>query len=248
MPIDVPVNTITPISQQEVTVEVEGLLDQISGIETDITAGVKGAKEKKAKVISKVNALFPSIAEPSNIPGKITPIPSSQVPKPQKISKSITSFSPIFAAVLEVETKGLTNRFIRTKTQPKDPVTGKILGSNAYGPMQITIGLINDLATRKPDLFDNDDMAFIEQMRAQAKKFNEFGGTGLNDRYDYGGEGDLNTPTARKSYFKLSEKIWKEKIGNETDPDQIAAIWHGSTDDKLNKRYADKLRKELVRK
>ncbi len=163
----------------------------------------------------------------------------------EQVSAPAAVASPIMDAVVQVETGGQKDPFIRTKSIPKE-------GSTAYGPLQVT----KTLATKakEMDIFDEEEQAYLDRFIAQADKFNKYGtnparpdeGTkdkeGYDARFDYGGAGELTSEADRAMYMQVMTKLFNEVIGDDQNPESIAKKWHGGKDEAKIADYAAKLR------
>jgi hypothetical protein len=146
---------------------------------------------------------------------------------------------PKIRAVAQVETGSEADPFIRTRFNP-------LGGSTAYGPLQVTTTLAKDMMNRKADKFTPEEIAYLDRFIKQGFMFNKFGGepdkAGFDPKYDYGGEGDLISDVDRNLYWQVFEKVFDEVVDESAGADEIAEKWHGGSDSKLKKEYADRLR------
>ena len=145
----------------------------------------------------------------------------------------------LYQAINAAEFRGLSkfrDAFIRTRHSPKG-------GSTAYGPLQITTGLMrsarDQLSLTKPESRYVD--RFIEQGEKFIKYGNEPDRTGYEEKYDYGGEGDLTSRADRRLYEQVGKKlislIWKQ---SDEDMRKFLSAWRfgGSKDvEKADKKY-----------
>ena len=129
----------------------------------------------------------------------------------------------MFGRIQQAETGGIDDPFIRTRFAPPE-------GSSAYGPVQITKGLAEGFKRNHPDLFDAEEMAYIDRFIEPGKKFLKYGNkTDLPPelkKYDYGGEGDLTSPQDREMYQRVATKMinfYWEKFGG--DAERVGNAW-----------------------
>ena len=118
----------------------------------------------------------------------------------------------LYEAVNAAEFRGLSrfgDEFIRTRHSPKG-------GSTAYGPLQITTGLMR--SAREQLSLTKSESRYVDRFIAQGEKFIKFGNepdrTGYEKRYDYGGKGDLTSKADKKLYEQVGKKllslVWKQ--------------------------------------
>jgi len=162
---------------------------------------------------------------------------------PDDAGKAVVN--PQMAAVVQVETGGEKNPWIRTKSIPEK-------GSTAYGPLQVTKGLAEKFLKDKD--FTPEETKYLKRFVAQADKFNKYGDNpvrpdekvkekeGYDPRYDYGGEGELTSEADKAMYWQVMTKVFNKVIGDETDPEVIAKKWHGGEDEAKIADYVAKLR------
>ncbi len=153
---------------------------------------------------------------------------------PQEISEQA---SPgLYDAVFSAEFRSRRDQktpFIRTRFAPPE-------GSSAYGPLQITKGLMVN-AMDQLDLTEKEE-DYVDRFIEQADKFLKFGKEpdkeGYRERYDYGGEGDLTSLEDRRLYRSVGKKllnlVWDQSGG---DSDKFIKAW----------RYGPGSEKEVAR-
>jgi len=130
----------------------------------------------------------------------------------------------MFGRIQQAETGGLGDPFIRTMYRDAPG------GSSAYGPVQITKGLAEGFKRNHADLFDADEIAYLDRFIEQGKKFLKYGNqknlpTDLR-KYDYGGEGDLTSPEDKEMYQRVATKMinyYWEKYGG--DAEKVGNAW-----------------------
>ena len=135
--------------------------------------------------------------------------------------------SNMYDAVANAETGGESNKWIRTKVQPKG-------GSTAYGPTQLTRKLSNDYLTRFPNLWDRGEKAYLGRFDEQGKKFVRYGKEpnrkGYEPRFDYGGSGSLTNDTNKAMYRVIAQKIMNKKMQENNDNVyQALKSWRGKS-------------------
>lgn len=148
-----------------------------------------------------------------------------------------------------IETGGVSNPYIRTKAVGT--------GSSAYGPWQITKGLLESTLKNKPDFFDDKERAVIEDLITRQKVALMVGGSdrakyaaggmkmaqgaawakryGFADvdsflnAFDYGGDFGLSQNSDfQLAYEGIAHKLLVDQL-NETGGDALEAAsrWHG---------------------
>ena len=151
-----------------------------------------------------------------------------------------------YVALAHAETGSFDNPWIRTTHKPA-------LGSTAYGPLQITAGLVEDFLKRYPELFDEEMQEYVKRYLAQAIEFNRHGYARNADRpadhdprYDYGGEGHLgHLERDRLLYEKMAKSLLQKIIDeNGGDTDKIIRRWRGVSESS-DPSYYDKVRSKL---
>jgi len=103
--------------------------------------------------------------------------------------------------------------FIRTRHAPKG-------GSSAYGPLQITTGLMESAESQLT--LTKKEKEYVRRFIDQGKKFLKFGNEpdqeGYEKKYDYGGEGDLTTKSDKRLYERVGKKllrlVWDQSGGD----------------------------------
>ena len=107
--------------------------------------------------------------------------------------------------------------FIRTNHAPKE-------GSSAYGPVQMTRDLVEDMVNNKhitvPDDLKDYTKRFIQQGNNFLKYGKEPNKPGYHKRYEYGEAGDLTSEQDKKDYKRLAKLIIKyhyDLVGGDTD-------------------------------
>jgi hypothetical protein len=148
-----------------------------------------------------------------------------------------TAEDRLFDAFAEAETGGIADPFIRTKV---DDAVG---GSTAYGPVQITTGLMKGYKDNHSDLFTEDELTYIDSFLEQGALFNKFGNEpdkeGYDKKFDYGGSGTLTSESDKELYNSVARKMLKQHHeDSKQDLDKTIKNWRfgsssskGRTDD-----------------
>jgi hypothetical protein len=122
-----------------------------------------------------------------------------------KVSNEMDQTDKLYSAFKNAETRGLegSDAFIRTKANLAPG------GSSAYGPVQITGTLVQDMMDRGviPDDLKDYSNRFLDQSKLFLKYGNEKELEGYDPKYDYGGSGHLTTPQDQEDYSKLAKVI-----------------------------------------
>ena len=108
--------------------------------------------------------------------------------------------------ITAIETGALDETFIRTQ------VNGS--GSSAYGPVQITRGLIAGYLKNKPKLFSDKDKEAMNELAERQRIALKVGGSDL-PKYSRGGS----------EYAQA--RVWSKRYGYETTEDFLAAFDYG---------------------
>ena len=158
-------------------------------------------------------------------------------------------------AIRQVETGGLADPWIRTK------MSGT--GSSAYGPYQVTKGLIDGALKDESYGFDGEEKTILRKLSRQQKESLRIGGSDRSryegklsrehlDRFDYGGSFDF-TDAEKIILLRAQEKMLKKNLlDSGGDYDEAARRWHGgmawdkksdaNPDPAAHVAYADKVR------
>ena len=141
--------------------------------------------------------------------------------------------SILYRAIEQAETGSQSNPWIRTKYQPAG-------GSTAYGPVQITKGLI-ETAISNHGSFYSKHKKYIDKFLKQGENFAKYGGKDMVkgfERYDYGGEGDLTSSKDKSDYTKMAYDLIKI-IFEDSKGDLLKFIedWRGVSYDKDPRYY-----------
>jgi len=122
--------------------------------------------------------------------------------------------SRLYRAIEKAETGSFSNKWVRTTFATK-------AGSSAYGPVQITKTLVEDIAKRYPK-FNSKHKNYIDKFIKQGELFLRYGKEpnkkGYDKKYEYGGSGDLTSSKDKKEYTKMAydlmQILMKEKKYN----------------------------------
>lgn len=113
-------------------------------------------------------------------------------------------------AIAHAETGSMSNPWIRTKVRNAPG------GSTAYGEVQMTRGMANDYRTRKANLFNPGELAYLKRYNDQGALFNrhgnERGKPWYNPQYDYGGTGHMTNDVDKTYYRTTTRKILEDKL------------------------------------
>ena len=147
-----------------------------------------------------------------NLAGMTTLQAKDSKPK-LEITVNKNDASKLYRAIAEAETGSFSKKWIRTTSMPS-------AGSSAYGPVQITKTLVEDIASRYPK-FKNSNKEYIDKFIKQGELFLKYGGKDMVkgfEKYDYGKSGDLTSQQDRIDYTKMAydlmQIILKEKKYN----------------------------------
>ena len=138
----------------------------------------------------------------------------------------------LYKMLEKAETGGEDDPWIRTNVNPRDDIeTGKIIGSSAYGPVQMTGGansmiqnILNKPWLQKEIGLNQDDIEYAKRFTQQAQNFLLYGGGDwkemvekgqispeegktISETYEYGMPGMLTSDADKKSYETLAKKI-----------------------------------------
>ena len=133
----------------------------------------------------------------------------------------------IYNAYQFAETGSFNNPWIRTVAENTPG------GSTAYGPVQITGGLIDDFYNNERSIFDdNSDIA--QTLRGQAALFSHFGN-------DYKGEGIGLTDIQKVQYKDFAQDMmmdmWNKNKNKENPVQSFIEAWRGKTIDEDEDYY-----------
>jgi len=130
----------------------------------------------------------------------------------------------LYTAIFMAEHRSIDHRrnpFIRTEASETPR------GSSAYGPLQITKGMM-ETTSKKVDL-TSEERDYVNRFLEQGRKFLKYGNNegmkGYEERYDYGGSGDLDSPEDRALYESVAKKLIRYYIDEHGDPVNVASKW-----------------------
>ena len=156
----------------------------------------------------------------------------------------MSDFESIYSALSNAETGGEENPWIRTKVMPKD-------GSTAFGPVQITSGLVTDALARKK--LSNESIKFATEVLLPMQiNFAKYGGKDMvegKEVYDYGQTGGFDSDTYAESYQRLANELINMKIAESSkngvrDINAFLKKWRGK---KPEKGYLQRFNKKFKR-
>ena len=170
------------------------------------------------------------------MPGKLHP---AEVENPEQYLTPFAekfwggyNIDDIYDAFASAETGSFNDSWIRTVAENTPG------GSTAYGPVQITGGLIDDFYNNERNIFDdNSDIA--QTLRGQAALFSHFGNeegrAGYDSKYDYSGGGIGLTDIQKVQYKDFAQDMMSDmwsKNENKTNPVQsFIEAWRGVPED-----------------
>lgn len=155
--------------------------------------------------------------------------------------------------IAQVETGGLDNRHIRTKVRPN----GSEKGSSAYGPYQITHGLLEGTLEESPNLFNEVEQRAVQELMERQELALAIGGRdrglyekgGLKhglanrwakqygfestdkflDAFDYGGDLGLSDDGDFQTLYEgFARKLLNKHLKDAGGDDvEAASVWHG---------------------
>ena len=132
-----------------------------------------------------------------------------------QVSQDMNETDRLYAAFKNAETRGLEGKdaFIRTKANLAPG------GSSAYGPVQITGTLVQDMMDRGviPDDLKHYSNRFLDQSKLFLKYGNEKDLEGYDPKYDYGGSGHLTTAQDQADYNRLARVLIAHHYKNAKD-------------------------------
>ena len=132
-----------------------------------------------------------------------------------QVSQDMDQTDKLYAAFKNAETRGLEGEdaFIRTNANLAPG------GSSAYGPVQITGTLVQDMMDRGviPDNLKDYSNRFLDQSKLFLKYGNEKGLEGYDPKYDYGGSGHLTTEQDQADYNRLAKVLINHHYKNSKD-------------------------------
>jgi hypothetical protein len=149
-------------------------------------------------------------------------------------SKPQSTMDSLFSAINHAEMRGQEDHWIRTKHKPEGD------SSTAYGPLQLTTTLAKDYLDRKGGMFSDDEREYLQKFVVQGQKFLDHDRGELDDeKYGYGGQGELTTKKDKKMYESVTKKMLADIADrNNNDPDQIWREWRfGASKKGKDKEY-----------
>lgn len=165
------------------------------------------------------------------------------------------SVDEFWDAFQKAETGGIKDPWIRTMAKDAPG------GSTAYGPVQLTRGLVERYLKNKPKLLEDAglidfSMKFLDQGDEFLRHGNEEGKLEFyNPRYDYGGKGHLYGAQDQKDYSKLTKTImgdlWEKSKKTDAPVENLIKYWRWGRKDAKNKnresdpRYFKEFYKQL---
>ena len=127
--------------------------------------------------------------------------------------------------------------FIRTNHAPKE-------GSSAYGPVQMTRDLVEDMVNNKHIKVPDDLKDYVKRFIEQGNNFLKYGKEpnkpGYDKKYEYGEAGVLTSAQDKKDYKRLAKLIIKyhyDLVGGDTD--KLINAWRFGRFDKVQDAKRD---------
>ena len=121
------------------------------------------------------------------------------------VSNDMSEVDRLYNSFVNAETGHLQGdgKFIRTEAKDTKG------GSSAYGPVQITGTLVQDMMDRGviPDDLKDYANRFLDQSKLFLKYGNEKDLEGYDPKYDYGGSGHLTTEQDQADYNRLAKVL-----------------------------------------
>ena len=154
--------------------------------------------------------------------------------------------SKLYTKLAGIETEQFkgSDKFLRTQVKPAKGETG----STAYGPVQITKGLMSGYVGNKSDIeFSADEKDYIDRFMKQGEAFAAYGNGDwesipegstvevlgveytrdeVKNTFEYGKAGVLTSPTDQKLYDSVAKKIMADVLnGVGGDVAKFAQVW-----------------------
>jgi len=128
------------------------------------------------------------------------------------VSQEMDEIDRLYNSFVNAETGHLQGdgKFIRTEARDTKG------GSSAYGPVQITGTLVQDMMDRGviPDDLKDYSNRFLDQSKLFLKYGNEKDLEGYDPKYDYGGSGHLTSEQDQKDYNRLARVLIANHYNN----------------------------------
>lgn len=149
-------------------------------------------------------------------------------PTPSIASEQTVNFdnrtTKLYKALSHAETGNLDNRFIRTRSIPKNDI------STAYGPAQLTVDTAKRFYKSHSKLFNEQETRYLHSFFDQGERMKN---ASNNDPvYGYGGTGVLNSKEDRKLYARVVRKMLQQMVKeNGGSLDKTVQQWRGNKND-----------------
>jgi hypothetical protein len=154
------------------------------------------------------------------------------------------SVDEFWDAFQEAETGSVKDPWIRTTANKTKG------GSSAYGPVQLTRGLVEKYAKNKPKILEDAGLSdFAMKFMDQGDEFLTHGNNEgkidfYNKRYDYGGKGHLYGAQDQQDYAKLTKTImgdlWETSKKTKDPVENLIKYWRwGQKDAPSKSRNSD---------
>jgi hypothetical protein len=136
-------------------------------------------------------------------------------------------FDKFYDSFEKAETGSISDPWIRTMYR-KAPG-----GSTAYGPVQITKGLVD--RSEDAGLFKGTSVEkWVDKFQKQGDDFNYHGNekgriADFNANFDYGGSGSLTTPKDKANYRKMADLLikdhWRQVKDTDRPIENLIKLW-----------------------
>ena len=150
-------------------------------------------------------------------------------------------FDKFYDSFKKAETEGLNDPWIMTMVRNAPG------GSTAYGPVQITKGLVD--GSEAKGLFKGTSVeAWVDMFQAQGDKFNYHGNeegnlTDFDSTYDYGGSGHLTTDADKANYRKMADILirdhWEQVKDTDRPVENLIKLWRWGPDSYKDPAHPD---------
>lgn len=141
----------------------------------------------------------------------------------------------LYSAFEQAETGPYEDKWIRTNVS-EGPV------STAYGPVQITSGLAKRYKENVPELFDQDEIDYLDRFNIQGGKFL----TNTEGQYGFGGSGELTSEQDKEMYKRVAKKMMKhhyDQTGG--DLEKTWKLWRFGPEGGEDDRYKEEFTKAI---
>jgi hypothetical protein len=147
---------------------------------------------------------------------------------PSLSESNIRGNQKLYDGIAFAETGPESNPWIRTKYSK--PTSGGLY-SSAWGPKQLTYSLARGYKNGKKDLFNAEQLGYLDDFLKQGKKMLAVSKSNPKDPiYGFGGKGDLTSDKDKKLYNQVTEIMLDDHLKN-NNGDVVSTIqqWRGET-------------------